>query len=92
VAVEIPSTTRAKNLRDRGNLSGALRGRDTGGWTGKGPINMDDANIAVIEGGMITVKFSDGSTFAPIEQNQINRELVKMIVALAKRIAILEKA
>lgn len=53
---------------------------------------MDDANIAVIEGGMITVKFSDGSTFAPIEQNQINRELVKMIVALAKRIAVLEKA
>jgi len=56
----------------------------------KGPISMDDANIAVIEGGKITVKFSNGSTFAPIEQNQTNHELVKMIVVLAKRIAILE--
>lgn len=51
---------------------------------------MDDANIAVIEGGIITVKFSNGSTFDPIEQNPTNHELVKMIVALAKRIAILE--
>jgi hypothetical protein len=56
----------------------------------KGPINMDDANIAVIEGGKITVKFGNGSAFAPIEQNQANHELVKMIVVLAKRIAILE--
>lgn len=51
---------------------------------------MDDANIAVIERGCITVKFSDGSAFEPIEQNLTNHELAKMIVKLAKRIAILE--